>query len=97
MLIINLCMTCCNVELQHAIQTAEACRKAYPDDDVKRNRFLSSVATNHVVKAVSKRIAVRIKIDENPNLNEIERSKYIQRVPEDIKIESLSSSCLVNF
>ena len=63
--------------------------KAYPDDDVKRNRFLSSVATNHVVKAVSKRIAVRIKIDENPNLNEIERSKYI-RVPEDVNIESLS-------
>lgn len=63
--------------------------KAYPDDDVKRNRFLSSVATNHVVKAVSKRIAVRIKIDENPNLNEIERSKYI-RVPENIKTESLS-------
>ena len=63
--------------------------KIHQDDNVKRNRFLSSVATNHVVKAVSKRIAVRIKIDENPNLNEIERSKYI-RVPEDIKIESLS-------
>ena len=62
---------------------------AHQDNNVKRNRFLSSVATNHIVKAVSKRIALRIKIDENPNLSEIERSKYI-RVPEGIKIEPLS-------